>query len=278
MTKRLIYYFYLTKNFKENRANRINLECLRRYANIFDRSDVYLSLDDTSDMDLIHEAEAEFLSMPFNGNISFTVIKNGRFCESDVIKHEIVDKLDTLDSLVFFAHAKGYTNINVYKDTNLDGIQKWIVGCYFLSLSYMDEVEKYIDGENSISVYGSFPVCAQKKITEDDLSEFTNIFPGYIRNNWYYSGSFFWINTSKLYNFIHVFSPEMPKMVDRYYGERFLGNLFKFERNGQSHNNRYMFPCNFYNPGIVDNALDFILEGDEHEQFNEFYNEIISKV
>lgn len=278
MTKRLIYYFYLTPDFKENRANRINLECLRRYAMIFDSADIYLSTDNTSDVHTIREAEKEFISMPFNGNISFKVVENTEFCESKVIKEEILDNLASLDCLVFFAHAKGYTNIHTY-DYNLDGIQKWIVGCYYLSLGHMDNVDEILDGNYCTLSYGSFPVVSQKKIAEDELyQEWNNIFLGRIKHNWYYSGTFFWVNAPRLYNYLNVFSPTVPKMSDRYFGERLLGNLYAYDKHASGHNQRFLFPCNFYNEGVLDGALNFILNEDEYEDFKRFYDEIISKI
>ena len=279
MNKRLIYYFYLTPDFKENLANRINLECLGRYARVFDSAEIYLSLDDTDDDALIRAAEIEFVSMPFRGDISFRIIQNTEFCESKVIKEEILDKISEIDDSVFFAHAKGYTNVETYAD-RMDSVQKWIVGCYFLSLEFMDEVDKFVMGGSAPEItYGSFPVCAQHKITEDEFTkDFASIFPGRIKYNWYYSGTFFWLNGKKMHNYINVFSPTLPKMDSRYFGERMLGNIYRYYSNAIGHNSRMIFPCNFYNEGTIDEVLEFILEGDEHERFDNFYNSVISKV
>lgn len=279
MNKKLIYYFYLTPDFKDNLANRINLECLRRYARVFDSADIYLSLDDTGDDALIREAEHEFVSMPFRGSLSFKIVQNTNFCESKVIKEEILDKVSEIEDLVFFAHAKGYTNIKTYAET-IENIQKWIVGCYFLSLEFINEVDSFIgDGGCPEIAYGSFPICAQHKISEDEFrNDYTSIFSGRIKYNWYFSGTFFWVNPLKMHNYINVFSPTLPKMEGRYFGERMFGNIFRYYSNGMGHNSRVLYPCNFYNSGIVDASLEFILEGDEHERFDKFYRSVISNV
>ena len=280
MVKKLIYYFYLTPDFKANVANRINFECLRRYAHVFDCADIYLSLNDTSNTDLIQEAEHMFVSMPFNGNISFKVVENTKYCESKIIKEEILDKVGTLDCLVFFAHAKGYKSVFDNRNDS-ENVKKWIVGCYFLSLEYISEMERFIGDctEYSFSAYGSFPVFyPDGKIKESELNEWDKIFPGNIKYNWYYSGTFFWLNTVKFYNYMHVFSPELPKLDNRYFGERMLGNIFPIDRNGFGHNERSLYPCNFYNKGVVDSSLDFILEGEEHDRFNEFYGGIMASI
>lgn len=276
MKKKLIYYFYLTDDFKENRANKINFRCLKRYANIFDEADIYISIDDDKNFALIKEAEKVFLGLPFNGNISFRVrINDSNYCEAEVIKSELLDKIDTLDCLVFFGHAKGYSNFKTYPE-NMEDIQKWIIGNYYLSLEHMDEVVESISENSyySTSVFGSFPIVSNEKIKESDFSDWNKIFPGRIKYNWFYSGCFFWVNTMRLYNYINIFSPSMPKMCDRYFGERLLGNIFPYTRNATAHRNMYLYPCNFYNRGVISRSLGFIL-GEELEDFNKLYNEIL---
>lgn len=278
LCKKLIYYFYLTKNFEKNRANRINFKCLSRYAGVFDEAEIYLSLDDTDDYDLIRSAEKVFISMPFRGNISFKVVKNTVYCESAIFKKEVVDKVDILDCLLFFAHAKGYTNLDTYPD-RVEDLQKWIIGCYYLSLENVKEIENSIGPSSTCSefVYGSFPIVAGKKIQQSEFKDFNKIFPGEIKYNWFYSGCFFWINTEKLCNFINVFSPAIPKMANRYFGERFFGNTFQYERNATGFGSMYLYPCNFYNLGVVSDSLKFIL-GDKINEFNNVYDEIVNSI
>ena len=279
--KKLIYYFYLTEDFEENRGNKINFACLSRYAHIFDSVDIYISTDDTSRYDLIRRAEAKFVSLPFKGDLSFRIVKNGPYMESAVIKSEILDKLGSLDSLVFFAHAKGYSSLEKYQG-NIDDIERWITGCYYLSLEYINEMEETIgDTSKYLSMaFGSFPIVSPKKIEDNDegMGTWNYRFPGRIKYNWFYSGTFFWINTNKLYNYINIYSPAIPKVEDRYFGERMLGNIFPYDRNATGHNSRFLYPCNFYNEGVATSNIEFILEEGELEHFNKFHNEIISNI
>lgn len=280
MKKKLIYYFYLTEDFSTNLANRINFECLRRYARIFDEASIFISTDSVKNTELIMEAERVFMSMPFNGNIGFKVVNNTVYRESMVFEEEVVDKLGKLDCLLFFAHAKGLTNFKTYPE-NKEGIEKWIVGSYYLSLEYVAEMESFIGPTTSynLSAYGSFPILTKKKLGEADIKEsWDNIFIGEIKHNWYFSGCFFWINTKSIYNYINTFSPTIPKMSNRYFGEKFLGNIMPFDGRAMGHNLRYMFPCNFYNKGIVDSSLNFILNEDELADFNRVFEEILKNV
>ena len=116
MKKKLIYYFYLTEDFLTNLSNKINFECLRRYAHIFDEASIFIATDSVTNTELIMEAERVFMSMPFSGNINFKVVNNTVYCESMVFDEEVVKKLDKLDCLLFFAHAKGYTNFKTYPE------------------------------------------------------------------------------------------------------------------------------------------------------------------
>lgn len=273
MKKILIYYFYLTDDFLSKRSNLINFECLRRYAHIFDEAKIFLSLDDTQKSELIREAEKVFVSIPFNGNISFHVVQNTPYRESRVIKQEILDKIDTLDSLVFFAHAKGFTNLEKFPELSED-MTKWIVGLYFLSLEYMQEVEDNI-GEYSefVSIsFGSFPTIKNESGTTADSTYIDNI-----KYSWYYNGTFFWINTIKLYNYINRNNVKIPKMEDRFFSEQMLGEIFPYDNLSAGLHQRRLYFRHFYDEGAVTQSLGYILNDSEKRDFEQVYNEIMEK-
>jgi len=277
MKKKLIFYFYITPDFFERKMNLINLECLRYYAHIFDEAEIFLSLDDINNIDLIKKIESVLIELPFRGDISFRIHQNDSFRESAVVKEEIADKIKDIDRMVFFAHGKGFTNLDVYEE---ESMIHWLLGNYYLSLNFMDEVEYGINNnDRTWCCYGSFPLKDENP-TEIDKLVFENRYVGRIKYHWCYSGTFFWINTMRLYDNIRIFNLEMPKLTDRYYSEKFLGNLVPYNGQCTSHNNLYLYSSNnMYNDGVAKACLDFILKTSEaQEEYMKFYNLILENI
>ena len=275
LKKELVFYFYITPDFFERKTNLVHLKCLEKYANIFDSAVFYLSLDDISDIELIKKVEQTLLSLPFNGNISFVIHQNDDLRESGVFVKEVLDKIKNENSLLFFAHGKGFTNLDVYEERSM---LEWLVGCYYLSLNFMDDVEYCINTNyRTWLTYGSFPLIDQKKYTPEILAEpGANYYLGRIKYHWCYSGTFFWINTIRLREYVKMFDIEYPEIIDRYYSEKFLGNVFPQNCNATGYNNFLLYAGNnMYNDGVAESCLWAILKDeDKINQYNEFYNEV----
>ena len=275
LKKELVFYFYVTDDFFERKTNLVHLECLKRYAHVFDNSTFYISVDDVNNTELIRRVEQKLLSLPFNGNISFVVHKNDDLRESAVFSKELIDKIKNDDCLLFFGHGKGFTNLDVYEERSM---LQWLVGCYYLSLNVMDNVERAINSnERTWITYGSFPLFDQRKYTPEFLAEpGANLYLGRIKYHWCYSGTFFWINTPRLRGFIKMFDIEYPDLYDRYYSEKFLGNMIPQTSNATGHNNFLLYAGNnMYNDGVAEECIKAILKDENSiKEYYDFYNEV----
>ena len=137
--KRLVFYFYTFENFMDNRAIKIHLKCLKKYSNVFDNALFIISIDDVNNSPLIFETETELLKLGFK-DIRFKIHKNNGYCESQPFYEEIVRNLKYLDGLTFFGHTKGVTNY-AKSDVDIESIDAWLLGMYYLNLEFIPEVE-----------------------------------------------------------------------------------------------------------------------------------------
>ena len=257
--KKLVFAFYLTDDGLNSEINRLHFECLSKYCYIFDEIDICIIKDKNLSEKTLHEAEKKFIEFHKGSKIEFKLFDNTPYRESLVFKKEIADCLSE-NKLVFFAHNKGVTNVLKYdKDT----IYTWVAAMYFYSLNFMDEVIDSLYNKKFYS-YGSF-------LTLNNEDERCNKF------GWYYVGTFFWINTGKLYAYMKNNNIELPLMNDRFYSEEFLGNIYPSWNLifTASHENRYLR-----------NAKDYYHQAKEYlsilhentDDFNKFYNNILENV
>ena len=274
--KRLIFYLYITEDFFERKTNLVTMECLRRYSKIFDCADFYLSIDDVHNYELINRVENIIINLGFDKDISFKIHQNNEYRESAIVKSEIVDKLDTRDEVIFFGHGKGFTNLETYEENSMI---HWLLGCYYLSLEFADEAMHLITGMNTFSAYGSFPLLLEKRSMEDDYLAQNELYLGRIKYGWCYSGTFFWLNVPKLYDHMQIFKQNPPKIFDRYYSEKFLGNVMSYNSNATGHNLRFLFSGNnMYNDGVAEECIKFVLNEDEQPAYYQFREEILNAV
>lgn len=274
----MIFYLYITDDFFERKTNLCHLECLRHYIHIFDAVDFYLSIDDVNNYELINKIEKTILDFNFGKDICFYIHHNDDYRESVIVKEQIADKLKTMDNeIVFFAHGKGYTNLEMYEETSM---LHWLIGCYYLSLEFMDEVSELLDGGNTFISYGSFPLVLDKKSLPDDYLLTNELYLGRIKYGWCYSGTFFWLYPDKLVSHMEIFRQEFPKLFDRYYSEKFLGNVMSYKSNATGHALKYLFPNNnMYNNGVAEDCIRFLLGDDESiSKYYDFFNKIINDV
>ena len=278
--KILVYYLYITDDFFERITNLANIECLRRYAHVFDEARIFLSTDDVNNLELITKIEHLFIDMGFNGNIKFTIHQNDEYRESRIVKEEIADCLKSYgEDLVFFAHGKGFSNLDTGYEKK--SMLHWVIGCYYLSLEFSEEATGLITGMNTFSAYGSFPLIMQgeKKMPGDYLAK-DEQYLGRIKYHWCYSGTFFWLNPAKLSDHMNIFGVETPSIFDRYYSEKYLGNVMSYESNACGHNLIYLWHHNnMYNDGVAESCARFILRDDESiRKYYEFYDSILKDI
>lgn len=258
MVKRLVYYFYLTRDVVDSELYNLHFSCLEKYANIFDEMFFVVSVDDTEDVSLINGFEKRILGLHKRGTISIEIHKNDEFRESYAFKKYVVDRLSD-NVLTFFAHGKGVTNMEKYSK---EEIYQWITAMYFYSLNFIDEVDEMLVEKKFMS-YGSFLTHNEK----DESNKF----------KWFYIGTFFWVNNGKLMQYIRNNSIDFPTLNDRFYDEEFLGNIYDCwpKRTAASHKNAFLVNAtDFYH--FFTHYLDCIYE--DRTDFNNFYEEICSKI
>jgi len=259
MNKKLVYSFYLTNDSFDKEINKLHFNCLKHYLHIFDEVSLTIIKDEEVKAEKVHELENFFLNN-FNGDkISFITIPNQELRETFVFNEEIVKKLsENGNNLVFFAHNKGISNLEKYDKRT---IFIWVAGMYYYSLNFIDDVEYNLISRPYIS-YGSF-------LTQVTPLEETQR-PKY---GWCYIGTYFWINSQKLNDYIDLHNVRVPYCSDRYFDEEYLGNIYPMQPSlAASHMQRYIINAeNYYL--YAENYLHTLYG--EAEDFYEFYNKII---
>ena len=249
MKKKLVFYFYITDDCLERKINQIHMQCLKHYASEFDEILFCLSIDDRTNTELIRKIEGYLISeIKCNGNISFKIYNNTNLREAIAFKNEIADHIGD-DDLVFFAHNKGVTNESTY---DRDNIYKWVSAMYYYSLNFMDEVERRLIAEVPLS-YG--PCLTVNEGTELSMAKY----------DWWYIGTFFWINSKKLKIYMDKWHIEIPDISNRFYAEDFLGSIYPRPWFASSHNDRYILNATDYYTHAVE-YLEIL-----YEDLSDFY-------
>lgn len=241
ITKNLVFSFFAFKGFEDNEAIKLHLSCLKYYAKIFDNALFVISVSDISDIETIKSAEKCIIDCGFK-HLTFKVSENDYYCEGRAFKENIVDKIETFDGITFFGHTKGVTNVN-NPEMDKVSILRWVAGMYYLNLNFIDEVERVLVKEFKYSMYGAY------KVVDDKIEN---------RNRRWYAGTFYWINTNRLYNNMKQRGISFPNLHDRGYAEFITGELDMLG----SHGDAYLFPFEYNDAGFLAN---FLLLNDESE-------------
>jgi hypothetical protein len=217
------------------------------------------------------------LDLNLTPNISFKIVENTYLRDSRTFYDFIATKLDEYDGLTFFGHNKGTTNLDTY---NLENVSKWITSMYYLSLEYIDEVVHSLTEGRELSFGSLINVIDYDKIviSEDEVEDKrkfvdrTKIFLG--KNKYLYTGTFFWLNTLSIYEYMRKNDVELPKLTDRWYAENFCANLFKIEF-AFSHIGRYSL---YYlqDGAEVEHMIRHNMMEEEFEEYLNFHNNIMN--
>lgn len=262
--RNMVFHFWLPENVDENYLHilRIHLRCLDLFRDNF--TDIkYVLAYDVKNEDMIKAYERRLFGDGFIGNISFKVIENNPMLREAVTYYdEVISKLDSIDGITFFGHLKGATNFG-NKNVKPENIEKWITFMYWMNMRDVKYVADILVRPHTIT-YGTFKFLAK---------DFT-------RNGWAYLGSFQWINTKKLYDYI---GGRNPKSVDLGSAELFLGDYvtgnpdYSFSEKLLS----FMYDSNprcLYEEDI-DAVISILLpdDGDRNEYYD-FHNEILNYI
>lgn len=181
--KNLIYFIY--HNGSLGHYHVLNLKLLRSYWDVFDgKKVVKIAVDGNYPVDGL-------LSL-LPKDCEFEIVQNNRIMGESVHFIDSIDKV--YDGITFYAHCKGISR-PIWK-----GLDIWIERMYKGNLEAIPDLS-----ENLFSgVCGKLLAC-----------------PPYVPQEFHYSGSFYWFNTSK----VKARIKQMP--MDRYLTERFPAIIAK---------------------------------------------------
>lgn len=211
MGRKLVFHLYVTETINDNAACRLNKLCLKENIHYFNKMLFVMSVNDLTNVELINKGISWIMDVVGDREVEIKIQKNHPLCESKVFKEEILDKLDTLEDLIYFGHVKGYSWINGNKDENYTdqmSLFKWICGLYYFNFIDVKEMENKLYGLIYVPelFYGPFLTYRKSDKT------------------YRYIGTHYWLNPMELNirlkrNEIKTF----PKVYSRYFAEDFPG-------------------------------------------------------
>lgn len=263
--RRLVYHFYVTSRWRESEIMKIHLACLEEYAKNFTESIFILSMEDINDTQSIYELEKKIIDIGFT-NVTFKVRPTNNLCESDTLDKEIFQHMGEMEGITFFAHSKGvYNEVRNFYNMTKESVLQWIVAMYYLTQDSIAEVEGKLYGPHGI-LYGAL------KTFRADLTN---------KYHWIYSGTFYWINTMRLYDTIKLNNIFVPKCTDRFFSEFVMGNILDGRQDTglqacDSHFGSYLRGADNY----YDEAPQYIqlcTDTEHYEAFLTFFQKIMDK-
>ena len=193
--RRLVFHFWIPviKTQFYHDINNIHLECLKRFIDRFNESVFVLACDDIKD-DYIDFIKEKIYEMKPKGDLYIKVIENNVLLrEAITFNDEIMHKLDKLDGVTFFAHNKGTSRYGSLYNKFIGGwfepLLFWITSMYYVSLNDIIEVVRRL---NKMKTYVLGPMLVYNS---NESYDFYGI-------KWFYSGSFQWIQTQRLYGLL----------------------------------------------------------------------------
>ena len=231
MKLQLIYSFYIADNECNNAIYKLHYNMIQKISSLFDKIIIIICHNGSEYDDVVRRIKFKFIDILNCKNISIIYEQNIKeYREGIIYKKYIIDKLNDYDGLTFFAHSKGVSND--YGLKYIDNLKLWIYSMYYLNFNWIDEVKNYI-GE--YSTFGN-KYCYGALYFKDHRHN--NI------HNWFYSGSFQWINTKKLYKYIKENNIHIDQFISKENerlmrcAELFLGSVLP-EKNCAFHNDEH---------------------------------------
>jgi len=216
MRKKLLLYWYIPETGWEEIYN-LHISNLKYYNNRFDDSEVIISVDDDTPTEHIKNTQDRILEcLP---NASFTMYKNDPIQrEAKYFREEFALKMDQLDTdtAYFFVHNKGVSSRYVSQPV----LECWINFMYFANLYNIQAIDEILRNPE---------VCSIGTFTVKDFKPFA-----FLKYRWHYSGTFFWIVPSRLYEHIVSTNEQIP-YGDRYFAEGFLGSVIPYNSGKDVH-------------------------------------------
>ena len=189
---RLIYNMFIIDNYDQSEHNDVmkiynmHYMMLSNYSKIMDEM-IFIITHNNLSNDILNKVKVRLLiECQSCKSITFIVEKNmPQYREGIIFKKYIIDKLNDYDGLTFWGHSKGVTNQS--NINNLYNTLLWIYVMYYNNITWLYELKNKLDDKTEYMSYGTL-------YYKDNRHKLTY--------NWFYSGSFFWLNTKKLYKYI----------------------------------------------------------------------------
>lgn len=167
----LIYFCYL-KNSEIGEFSTYNIFLIKKYLHLFNGQRIVkiavddLRIDNSHLKNLFKTCDVE-------------IVKNHPTHRESEYLIESIKEIKNKNSITFFAHNKGGSND--YED---DAHKLWMLSMYFFNLEapYLKKIEKGLN---------------QDKVFSGVLRKTVPCHP-WVKNDWHYSGDFFWFHTKKL--------------------------------------------------------------------------------
>ena len=261
---KIVYHLYLDSTMNPDGVFfNLHRKCLKKYNSIFSEALFCIALDDTSDSRLIKMGVDFITSCGPWKNLTIKIKQNTVYGDAQTFYDEIINNLESLDSMVFFGHGKG---IRKGDENNLSQKQ-WVVFSYYSCLDNIEE--KVANLANYGLVYGYAPTC-----THDIENTY----------HWFYPGTFFLFSPMRVLRYLKQTEIKLPKIEDRYSAERFWGNIYDANEGHKSYTANFdntegwfFFSengiPNFYGFSHTD-FLKNLLGEERAEDYVSFYNEI----
>lgn len=208
--KTLLYYKWfpdlLNRDYSYDMCDKIHDACLSSYSNIFDEAIFIIAVDSMDYMGTVTQWESKIIGFGYH-NVTFKIVPNLLNRESEYIFSELINKLDSYEGAVFFAHSKGSSNYQ----HNPDSIEKWIMSMYYFNLN-----DQFQDKINWAMFYSDQVFQGVFKCYSDEI---------FNKYHYMYAGTFFWVNPRKLNQFMKIFGEKLPECVYANSSENFPGNV-----------------------------------------------------
>lgn len=180
-----IYVLYVKDEYCNNDIYEWHYKLLHKYSQYFNSIHIIISIDEQLyyDSDIIYRIKSRLIDTLNCNNIELTTeFNNPYYREGEFYKKYVYDQLENLqDSLIFFGHSKAITNPSNYE--YIENTKLWVYSLYYLNLNWIEEMRRKLVDEPNYIFYGGLYF---KDYRHNNI------------NNWFYSGSFHWVNPKRL--------------------------------------------------------------------------------
>ena len=210
MGRKLVFHLYTYDGMATNSAYKVNQRCLKDCIQHFDKMLFVLSVNDLNNKSVINDGINWVMDTVGGREVEIKIQQNTPLCESKVLKDEVIDKLDTLEDLIYFGHIKGamwLDRITEEDSITWSGIVRWICGLYYFNFIDINEMEEKLYGikYKTEMFYGTF-LCYIHE-----------------RNMYQYIGTHYWLNPMEINRRLKTGECSIPNVYSRYFAEDFPG-------------------------------------------------------